>query len=45
MLKDKAKSANYFTEKLKSENISIDNMSIDNYRSYVIGLFVERNLQ
>lgn len=44
MLKDKAKSANYFTEKLKSENISIDNMSIDNYRSYVIGLFVERNL-
>ena len=45
LLKDKAKSANYFTEKLKSENISIDNMSIDNYRSYVIGLFVERNLQ
>ena len=44
LLKDKAKSANYFTEKLKSENISIDNMSIDNYRSYVIGLFVERNL-
>lgn len=45
LLKDKARSANYFTEKLKSENISIDNMSIDNYRSYVIGLFVERNLQ
>lgn len=45
LLKDKARSANYFTEKLKSENISIDNTSIDNYRSYVIGLFVERNLQ
>jgi hypothetical protein len=32
-----------FMEKLKSSNINMDNMTIDNYRRHVIGQYVEEN--
>lgn len=33
-----------FTNDLKTNNISIDTMTIDNYRAYILGLFVERQI-
>lgn len=32
-----------FMDKLKSYNINMDNMTIDNYRRYIIGQYVEEN--
>jgi hypothetical protein len=33
-----------FTDNLNSNNINIDSMTIDNYRAYILGLFVERQI-
>ena len=44
ILKANNKTPEYFTNELISRKISIDNMTFDNYRNGVIGLYIEQNL-
>lgn len=43
-IKSGVKTPSDFTKNLKSNNISVDSMAIDNYRAYILGLFVERQI-
>ena len=44
-LKSGSRAKSSFMNTLNDNNINIDNMSIDDYRTYVVGLFVEDNLR
>ena len=43
-IKSGARTPSDFTNDLKTNNISIDTMTIDNYRACILGLFVERQI-
>lgn len=43
-LKSGSKASASFMHHMNTSNINIDNMSIDDYRTYVVGLFVEEHL-
>lgn len=43
ILKSGLKTSKVFMDKLKSANINMDNMTIDNYRRHIIGQYVEEN--
>lgn len=44
ILKSKAQTPSYITQKLTESNINMDNTSIDAYRRHAIGLFVEHQI-
>lgn len=44
ILNKKLKASKAFMDDLKSSNINIENMNIDNYRRYVIGKFLEQHI-